>query len=156
MSRIYRGIVIAALAGAIAGVLVLKQQETASDVERGDLNPEGPALPRLVDLGAGQCASCKMMMPVLAELKREFADVFSVTFIDVWEQTEAAEQYGIRMIPTQIFYDAAGKELFRHEGFFSREDILATWRRHGVMPGPPGGRALPDTQPTPAHRPHPM
>ena len=39
------------------------------------------------------------------------------------------------MIPTQILYDAAGRELFRHEGFFSREEILAAFRERGITLG---------------------
>lgn len=85
------------------------------------------ALPRLVDLGAGKCIPCKMMAPILEELKTEYQGRFDVTFIDVWENREAGQEYGIRVIPTQIFYDADGNELFRHEGFFSKEDILAKW-----------------------------
>ena len=50
----------------------------------------------------------------------------------MWENPKAGEAYGIRMIPTQIFYDAAGKELFRHEGFFGKEEILAKWKEYGV------------------------
>ena len=42
-----------------------------------------------------------------------------------------SEQYGIRMIPTQIFYDAEGNELYRHEGFYGREDMLKKWRELG-------------------------
>jgi thioredoxin 1 len=90
------------------------------------------ALPRLVDLGADKCIPCKMMAPILEELKEECADTFEVEFIDVWENPKAGEEYGIRMIPTQIFYDAAGKELFRHEGFFGKEEILAKWKEYGV------------------------
>ena len=55
-----------------------------------------------------------------------------VVFIDVWENEAAAKEYGIKLIPTQIFYDAAGKELFRHEGFFGKADILAKWKELGV------------------------
>lgn len=89
-------------------------------------------LPRLLDLGAGKCVSCKMMAPILDELKTAYTGKLNVTFIDVWENKQAGEQYGIRMIPTQIFYSADGKELFRHEGFFSKEDILAKWKELGV------------------------
>lgn len=92
----------------------------------------GKALPRLVDLGAEKCIPCKMMAPILEELKEEFVNVFEVAFIDVWKNPKAGEQYGVRMIPTQIFFDAEGKELFRHEGFFSKEDILAKWKEFGV------------------------
>ena len=55
-----------------------------------------------------------------------------VEFIDVWKNGDAGEKYGIRVIPTQIFISAEGKELFRHEGFFSKEDILAKWKEFGV------------------------
>jgi thioredoxin 1 len=73
-----------------------------------------------------------MMTSVLDELKTTYAGKLEVVFVDVWENEQAGEQYGIRMIPTQIFYDAEGKELFRHEGFFSKEDILAKWKEFGV------------------------
>lgn len=90
------------------------------------------ALPRLVDLGAGKCIPCIMMAPILKELKKEYAGTFNVEFIDVWKNPDAGRKYGIRMIPTQIFFDTAGKELFRHEGFFAREDILLKWKELGV------------------------
>ena len=88
--------------------------------------------PRLVDLGAGKCLPCKKMAPILEELKREYAGVFDVEFIDVWENQRPALHYGIERIPTQIFLDASGKELFRHEGFFSKEEILNQWKTLGV------------------------
>jgi len=93
---------------------------------------EAKPLPRLVDLGAGKCIPCKMMAPILEELEKEFAGRLMVEFIDVWQNPDAGKQYEIGLIPTQIFYDADGKELFRHEGFFAREDILAKWKELGV------------------------
>jgi thioredoxin 1 len=88
-------------------------------------------LPQLVDLGAGKCIPCKMMAPILEDLKKTHADKFKVEFIDVWQTPEAGRQYGIRVIPTQIFFAPDGKELFRHEGFYGREDILAKWKQLG-------------------------
>lgn len=107
---------------------------------------DAPPLPRLVDLGAGKCIPCKQMKPILAELTRDYADQFTVVFIDVWEDRAAGEPYGIRMIPTQIFYGADGKELARHEGFMAKKDILAKWRELGVAvkepaPAPPAPAA---------------
>ncbi len=96
-----------------------------------------PALPQLVDLGAGKCIPCKQMKPILDELTRDYAGQFGVVFIDVWENREAGEKHGIRMIPTQIFYSAEGKELARHEGFMSKKDILAKWKELGVALTPP-------------------
>ena len=89
-------------------------------------------LPRLVDLGAGKCIPCKKMAPILEDLRANYAAQFEVMFIDVWENPDAATPYNINLIPTQIFYDAEGVELFRHEGFFAREDILNKWRELGV------------------------
>ncbi len=94
--------------------------------------PAKAALPRLVDLGADKCIPCKMMAPVLKELKKEYEGRMEVEFIDVWKKPDAGKAYKIKLIPTQIFFDAAGKELFRQEGFFSKKDILAKWKELGV------------------------
>lgn len=92
-------------------------------------------LPRLVDLGANKCIPCKAMAPILEELKTTYAGRMQVEFIDVWQNEDAGKQYGVEIIPTQIFYDASGKELFRHTGFFGKEDILAKWKELGVNLG---------------------
>jgi hypothetical protein len=73
-----------------------------------------------------------MMAPILQELKKEYTGRLEVQFIDVWENPAAGDKFGIKLIPTQIFYDASGKELFRHEGFMSKEDILAKWKELGI------------------------
>lgn len=136
--------IVAVLAVAVAGVLYAKRptpsEKTATPANAvaesaGATPPSVPtqsALPRMVDLGADKCIPCKMMMPILDELKEEYAGRLDVQFIDVWKNPEAGEEYGVEVIPTQIFYDAAGKELFRHQGFFSKEDILAKWKGFGV------------------------
>jgi thioredoxin 1 len=89
-------------------------------------------LPRLVDLGADECIPCKMMAPILKELKQEYAGELDVEFIDVWKNPSEGRKYGIRAIPTRIFYDAKGNELYRHIGFFSKEDILAVFSKRGI------------------------
>jgi thioredoxin 1 len=89
-------------------------------------------LPMLIEFGAGKCANCKMMNGILEELSIEYADQLRIRFIDVWENEEAGKKYSIRMIPTQVFLDATGNELFRHEGFISKDDILKKWAELGV------------------------
>jgi len=148
MNKWQKLLTVAALIGAVVFVVEHKKRQgfvcaggvctlPAKD-EASSASPVEPAvqqtkpLPRLLDLGAGKCVPCKMMAPILDELKTTYAGKLDVVFIDVWENKQAGEQYGIRMIPTQIFYDAEGKELFRHEGFFSKEDILAKWKELGV------------------------
>jgi len=78
------------------------------------------------------------MKPILDELSKNYADQFTVVFIDVWENREEGAKYGIRMIPTQVFYGADGKERARHEGFMSKEAILAKWKELGVEVKAPG------------------
>ena len=89
-------------------------------------------LPKLVDLGADKCIPCKAMAPILKDLKAEYAGRMDVEFIDVWKDPKPGKAYKIKLIPTQIFFDASGKERFRHEGFFGKEDILAKWKELGV------------------------
>jgi thioredoxin 1 len=132
--------IIAILAAAITGVLILKNRNNSTPVSENKtlaIASESGAdskkqLPKLLDLGAGKCIPCKMMTPVLDQLEKDFAGQLDVEFIDVWKDQSAGKKYGIRMIPTQILFDADGKELFRHEGFFSREDILKKWSEFGV------------------------
>jgi len=94
--------------------------------------PKPTSLPKLVDLGAKKCIPCKMMAPILEELKKEYKGKLVVEFIDVWENQQAAQRYGINSIPTQVFYDQQGKEFFRHIGFMAKEDILKTFEDHGI------------------------
>ena len=88
-------------------------------------------LPRMLDLGRGTCIPCKMMMPVLEELKTSLAGKLDVHYIDISKNPEAAQRWEIRMIPTQILIDEEGNELTRHTGFFPRVDIIAEWKRIG-------------------------
>lgn len=88
--------------------------------------------PALVDVGARKCIPCKMMAPILDELSTEYAGILRVEFIDVQTDRDKAMELGVRGIPTQIFYDSKGKELYRHIGFISKEDILKTFDKLGV------------------------
>jgi len=94
--------------------------------------PAERKLPRVIDLGADKCVPCKKMAPILAELKKEYEGRVIVDFIDVWKNPKAGEPYKIRVIPTQIFFDADGKEVWRHEGFLSKEEFVARFAEMGV------------------------
>lgn len=133
MSRLAKVAVVLALI-VVAAVVVVLKKETIQQTAEGQATASQPAarLPRLVDLGSKTCIPCKMMAPILEELKKEYAEKLQVEFIDVNENREAAQRYGIRLIPTQVFFDASGKELWRHEGFMSKEDILEKWKELGV------------------------
>jgi thioredoxin 1 len=78
------------------------------------------------------------MAPILEAMKKDYAGVVDIDFLDVWKDPKAGKPYKIRVIPTQVFYDSTGREVFRHEGFFSREEIEKVFReKMGVTPIPP-------------------
>lgn len=83
-----------------------------------------PGTVNMVDLGAHSCIPCKMMAPILEELEKEYQGKAAVIFIDVWQDKEAGKRYGVRAIPTQIFYDRKGKEVSRHTGFMEKQAIV--------------------------------
>lgn len=108
----------------------LSAMQTAASAVSGTVR-----LPRLVDLGAKTCIPCKKMAPILEDLSTTYKAYFGVEFIDIRENPSMAKQYNVRFMPTQIFYDAQGRELYRHIGFYSKEEILAKWRALGVNVG---------------------
>jgi thioredoxin 1 len=124
-------LIVTALAVTVVAAVALKQGKNESK-DAGAASGPRAAVPRLVDLGAGKCIPCKQMAPILEELRKEYAGRMEVEFIDVWKNPDAGKAYGVEMIPTQIFYDPSGTELFRHTGFFGREDILGKWKELGV------------------------
>jgi len=128
-------LIVLTLVAAIGLVLAKRANEKSRSDQSADVTvaTDATARPRLVDLGAGKCIPCKAMAPILEELRTEYAATFDVVFIDVWENPPEAEPYNINLIPTQIFIDAAGKELWRHEGFLGKADILAKWKEFGVV-----------------------
>jgi thioredoxin 1 len=104
----------------------------SAEMPRASDAQAGQRLPRLLDLGSTNCIPCKLMAPILEELREEYRGRMEVTFVDVRRNPDAARQHRIQIIPTQIFFDASGVELERHVGFMSKDDILATWRKLGV------------------------
>jgi thioredoxin len=78
-----------------------------------------------IELGSVKCIPCKMMQPVMKEIEEEFSDTVEVLFYDVWTKDgkKYGQEYKVKIIPTQVFLDEKGNEFFRHEGFFSKEEI---------------------------------
>ena len=87
----------------------------------------------MVDLGAASCIPCKMMAPILDKLEKRYQKKAAVVFIDLRYNEEAAQQFSVQSIPTQIFFDAKGREINRHIGFMSEEAIVAQFKSMGVQ-----------------------
>lgn len=130
MKKSTRIIILLIVIAAIAGIVFINQGFRFRTVK--DAATTSQQLPELVDLGGKHCIPCKKMAPILAELATEYAGRFKVTVIDVKENREAGRRYGIKLIPTQIFLDADGKEVYRHEGFLSKDSIIAQIKAMGV------------------------
>lgn len=81
----------------------------------------------LVDLGATTCIPCQLMAPILKELQEEYRGRAAVIFIDVWDEANKgkAKAFQIMTIPTQVFYDKKGVEVYRHLGFLDKETLVA-------------------------------
>jgi thioredoxin len=89
-----------------------------------------------VELGSVNCIPCKKMQPVMKAIEEKYSHQIKVIFYDVWkaDQKKFAEQYGIKLIPTQVFLDKDGKEIFRHEGFFPEAEIDKLLQKQGLTP----------------------
>ncbi|MHB8709271.1 MAG: thioredoxin family protein [Desulfuromonadales bacterium] len=103
---------------------------SASDAEATKALASGQ--PTVIDLGARTCIPCKKMAPILEELAGNYRGKANVLFIDVREDSSAGERFRIQMIPTQIFFDAKGKEISRHIGFMDRPDIIKGLQAAGL------------------------
>jgi len=124
--------VVILLAVVIVGIIVAKKRPPlpATPSTGGMVSATG--LPRFIEIGSVSCIPCKMMAPILDELRKDYAGRLQADFIDVNEDRDAVTKFRIRVIPTQVLLDASGKELFRHEGFFPKAEILAKWKELGV------------------------
>src|SRR4030042_2041533 len=91
-------------------------------------------LPKLLDFGAGTCIPCKKMAPILQELSEEYEGRVIIKIIEVYQERELTRANGIRLIPTQIFFDAKNQEVSRHVGFMDKEQIKKVFEKMGGKP----------------------
>jgi thioredoxin 1 len=95
---------------------------------------EDNILVTFVELGSVRCIPCKLMQPIMKDIEKDYAGQVKVVFHDVW--TPEGEPFGnsfkIRVIPTQVFLDKDGKEYFRHEGFFPKDELVKVLQQKGV------------------------
>ncbi|MCJ7458884.1 MAG: thioredoxin family protein [candidate division Zixibacteria bacterium] len=144
MNNILKLLIILAIVFLIAGLIIFQGRDKASFKEgetsssekistnKDSLDVIAKNLPVLIDLGRGTCKACKMMLPILQELQEEYKGRAIIQIIDIRYDPEPARFYKIRLIPTQIFFDASGKEIYRHEGFMDKLSIEQKLQEIGV------------------------
>jgi thioredoxin 1 len=112
--------------------LALAQKNTKQAKESASV-----PLMTFVELGSVKCVPCRMMQPVMKNIETKYGSQVKVIFYDIWQedQKKYAKDYDIRVIPTQVFLDKSGKEVFRHEGFFPESEIDTLLAKHGLKAG---------------------
>ena len=88
--------------------------------------------PVLVDFGANSCLPCRQMRPVLKEVRTEYSEKAKILVIDVYKNQNLAREHKVLMLPTLVFFDSKGKEVFRHVGILEKEKIVAKLKEIGM------------------------
>ena len=128
-----------ALAGAVAVALLVvgvrrgrRRRRRHPPLPAATSSSGAAAKVTFLELGADKCVPCKEMRPVMEGIEQAFGDQVEVIFYDVWDDPAPANEYGIQMIPTQIFLDENGEEFHRHTGFYPQADIEALLVERGL------------------------
>ena len=115
-------------------LVVLASFSLTAATESLEPPPEVPVkgMVTMLDLGAKKCIPCKMMAPILEKVEKDYEGKAAIFFIDVWKHRDQLNRFGIRAIPTQIFFNQNGEEVYRHLGFMSEKEIVKQLKNMGV------------------------
>jgi thioredoxin 1 len=106
---------------------------TAFAAEGGELdNIPAKGMPTLVVLGTPTCPPCVRMKPILEKIARQYTEKAAVIPIDVGIYTEQMARFNVKAIPVEVFFNAAGREVYRHLGFMDEKSILDQFKKMGV------------------------
>ena len=86
-------------------------------------------IPVLVDFYADWCGPCKMLAPILKQVKDELGDAVKVVKINVDKNPSAATKFQVRGVPTMLLFKN-GKQLWRQSGVLQKNDIVGIIKSH--------------------------
>ncbi len=133
MKDLWKILLVILVVTAVVVIVLVKQYENPDAVDEPGTEPVAETLlPTMLELGSEGCHACEQMKPVMAHFEENHSDLVFIQFHDVRQQPAIAQQYGIRLIPTQVFLTAEGNEFFRHEGYFAIEEVENVFREMGV------------------------
>lgn len=119
------------------GLLVFscKQNTPNVSIKSQDQEQNINAKVTFIEFGATKCVACIEMQPVVKTIEERYHDQVKVEFNDVWTDKgkDNADKYNVKLIPLQVFLDENGEEFFRHEGFFSVEEIEGILKSKGIQ-----------------------
>ena len=113
------------LVGLITYAFAQENEKSDNEVKKEKIEKINSEI-TFIELGSVNCIPCKMMQPIMKEIEKLYPESVEVRFLDVWteEGKSKGKEFNIRLIPTQVFLDENGEEFFRHEGFFSKDEIV--------------------------------
>ncbi len=135
--RIIFGVILLIALLFVTGIVRFQPSEETTAATASEAQASYAEIPRkgtvtMLDLGADKCIPCKMMAPIIEKLKKDYNGKADIIFIDVWKYTEQGTRFGISAIPTQIFFNKDGKEVWRHVGFLKEDAIVGKLKELGV------------------------
>ncbi len=86
----------------------------------------------MLELGSVGCIPCEQMRPVMDQLSKTYKGRLDVIFVDVRKDRSAAQKFGVRGIPTQVFLDKNGREFHRHIGYYPYDNIVPVLKKAGI------------------------
>ncbi|MDA8123737.1 MAG: thioredoxin domain-containing protein [Deltaproteobacteria bacterium] len=89
--------------------------------------------PLIVDFGSNSCLPCRQLRPVLQKVRQDYTGKLEVLIIDVQKYQQLAAEYQVQVIPTVVFFDRAGREVFRQQGFMSEEKVKERLAKLGFV-----------------------
>ncbi len=128
MKYVGRFLVLFVLFAAIGTIFVWKTGSQNAD--SGQIPEE--AVPTLIQFSSDSCVYCKEMEPIIEDLGQEYEGRVIIKLVNVNENTEEAKENKIRVVPTQVFFNAQGEGVARHEGYMTKEEILEVFQEIGV------------------------
>jgi thioredoxin 1 len=78
-----------------------------------------------LEFGSTGCSACKRMEKVMDEISKKYPQTVNVVFLNILkpETQNLMKYFGIASIPTQVLLDKDGNEYFRHNGYYSTEEL---------------------------------
>jgi len=134
MQRKFRTAILVSTAFILVATFSAWAQQNDGTRSAGNPAKDPRPLITFVELGSVKCVPCRQMQPVMKAIEQKYGSQIYVVFHDVWkpDQKEYISKFGVRVIPTQVFLNKDGKEIFRHEGFFPEAEIDKLLQKHGL------------------------
>ena len=117
-----------AMLALFGGMVVFAGMQLASNAQAIEGDKVAAALqrgkPTIAEFGSDTCHTCQEMAQVLQQLEQDYGEQLSVAHVNIVKEPEYTKTYRIMLMPTQVFFDAEGKETGRHMGALTEQEIL--------------------------------